>query len=164
MTRVLVAVVLLSSGVSSAALAQRPDDFIRPGPAAAREAYFAQVRSEVNEVLARWKNDWERDDARALAGLYTDAANYFPPDSKPVRTRSLIREYFANFLPGASGVEVQMMDFGMSGDLAYCTARVSLVSPAKQGVSVYNDMLVFRRHGSSWQIETHLSQPTYLSP
>jgi uncharacterized protein (TIGR02246 family) len=162
--RVPISLFLFCIGCSSAAMAQRPDDFIRPGPRDARVAYFAQVRGELNDVLARWKAHWERDDARALAALYTDAANYFPSDSKPARTRGLIREYFAGFLAGASGVEVQMMDFGMSGDLAYCTARVSYHGPARQGAShqqVYNDLLVFRRHGAGWQIETHVSQPTY---
>ena len=139
-----------------------PRDFERAGPAAERQAYYAQVRSELNEVLVRWQRAWENDDAAAVAAIYEEEASYFPPIASAVEMRGPIRDYFKRFLGRAGHVHVQMLDFGMSGDLAYLTSRVTyeILGEASPRSAVSTDVLVLRRTGNGvWRIQTHMARP-----
>src|SRR5687768_9088069 len=87
--------------------------------------YFGQVRMEINKVLGYWKDAWDADDADSLARLYAPEATYLAPAVPVVQRRDSIRSYFASFLTPVGSVDVRMVDFGMSGDLAYVTTRVT---------------------------------------
>jgi len=147
---------------ASAAAQGNPSDFGRAGPGTDRQMYFAQVRKQVNDMLIRWQHAWERDDAAELARLYAEEASYLPPASSPVLTRGSIRDYFANFLGTVGDMQVRMMDFGTSGDLAYATGRLSYQLQTRPGENkqlVRTDLLVLRRRpNGEWQIQTHLSR------
>lgn len=138
-----------------------PRDFEKKGPAAEREMYYAQVRHDVNQLLARFKDVWHRDDARALAALYTEDAGYHPPGHDAVHARPGLAAYFNGFLPNAGAIEMQMLDFGTSGDLAHVTTRVTYFS--QQGGEpgrhvVRTDMMVMRRGRNGWLIQSHLAR------
>lgn len=165
-----VLLLLLTAGIqTSSAYAQgNVRDFHRVGPEAERQAYFAHVRTEINELLIRWKRAWESDDANAIANLYGVAANLYPAGAPPVQLRRAIREHYASLLPSVADVNLQMIDFGTSGDLAYVTARVTyFVRTESQQVrpQVRIDMLVLRRRSySNWEIENHLTQESSPPP
>ena len=138
-----------------------PRDFERAGPAREREMYFAQVRTEINNVLIRWRDAWERDDIAALAAFYTDGANYFPLRSPRTHTRAAIQSHFTEFLRSVGTLSVNLSTFGMSGDLAYITARLSYFE--FDGVTerkvVRTDMFVLRRQRDhDWLIEAQIAQ------
>lgn len=143
-----------------------PRDFDRPGPAAERAMYYAQVRFEVNQVLIRWQRAWEEDDAATLAKLYAEEASYLPSGLAPAQTRPAIRDHFSTFLRAVGGVQVQMIDFGTSGDLAYVTGRVSYQNQSGNSQqSVRTDLLVLRRRlNGDWQIHTHLTRDEPAAP
>ena len=65
-----------------------PADFNRPGPVKEREMYYAQVRTEVNELLIRWREAWENDDPGALARLYLEHASYYPLNTAAAQSRA----------------------------------------------------------------------------
>ena len=123
--------------------------------------YFAQVRTEINNVLIRWRDAWEKDDIPAFAAFYTDGANYFPLRGAQTQTRNAIKSHFAEFLRNVGTLSVNLTTFGMSGDLAYATARLSYFE--YDGVSerkvVRTDMLVLRRQRDhDWLIEAQIAQ------
>lgn len=136
-----------------------PRDWERPGPAAERAMYYAQVRTEVNQMLARWKDAWHRDDAKSIGDFYAEDAIYLPP-GETVHARRAIIQYFQEFLPSAGGADWQMLDFGTSGELAYVTGRLSYFDPAASGGGrsiIRTEMLVCRRDSRGrWLIQTHM--------
>ena len=139
-----------------------PSDFTRPGPAKEREMYYAQVRHDVHQTLMRWKNAWDRDDAKDIASFYADEASYLPPDAQPAHTRNSIRDYFGSFLQTVSDVKVEMTDFGTSGDIAYFTGRVLYylqLGPGEVKPVMRTDVIILRRDGfSKWKIQTQLAR------
>ena len=149
---------------STPAVAQgNPNDFGRPGPAQEMQKYYAQVQKEVYEnVLLRWRNAASADDAAGVARLYADRASYYPPALALIQTRNAIRDYFTTFLRDIGSVDVGLVDFGISGDLAFITARVGYQTVAANGQSrpiTRTDLIVVRRNFSGdWQIQTHLAR------
>lgn len=137
-------------------------DFERPGPAKEREMYYAQVRHEVHQTVLRWKNAWDRDDAKDIAAFYANDASYLPPGAQPAHTRNAIRDYFSSFLKTVSDVKVDMTDFGTSGDLAYFTGRVVYhlqIAPGETRPQVRTDLIIWRRDGfGQWRIQTQLAR------
>jgi ketosteroid isomerase-like protein len=142
--------------IAGPASAQGMLDFDRPGPGEAREMYYASVRTEVNELLIRWKNAWDRDDANALSKFYAADARYLPAGLPAVQTRDAIREHFAQLMGAALDAQVRLADFGTSGDLAYVTVGISYQAE-KQAVR-RTDLLVLRRRSNQWQIEMHFAR------
>jgi len=166
--RVLTRVALLITPAALLCVAQlnaqgNPRDFGRPGPAQEMQKYFAQVQKEVYEtVLLRWRNAASADDMVNLAKLYAEKGSYFPPGQAMIQTRNAIRDYFSAFLRDIGTLNVGLVDFGTSGDLAYVTARVSYQVAGADGQSrpiTQTDLMVVRRASSgAWQIQTHLAR------
>jgi uncharacterized protein (TIGR02246 family) len=153
----------LMVAATSPALAQgNPRDFDRPGPAKERQMYYAQVRHEVHQTLLRWKNAWDRDDAKDVASFYADEASYLPPEAQPAHTRNAIRDYFVSFLKTVSDVKVDMTDFGTSGDIAYFTGRLTYflqLAPGEVKPTVRTDVIILRRNAfGAWKIQTQLAR------
>ena len=134
-------------------------DWERPGPAAERAMYYAKVRTEVNDMLVKWRDAWQRDDAKTLAGFYMEDASYLPP-GEAVHTRRAIAEYYKSFLGNVAGVEMQMLDFGTSGELAFMTSRLVYFDPSASGGGrpvVRTELMVLRRDSwGKWLIQTHM--------
>jgi uncharacterized protein (TIGR02246 family) len=146
----------------AAARAQgNPNDFQRKGPARERDMYYAQVRTEINELLILWRNAWERDDANKLAAFYMDDATYFPAHGPQAHSRAAIQSYFAGFLRNVGTLNISIAGFGMSGDLAYVTCRVGyhLFDGSTEHTIARTDLILLRRQRDHrWLIEAHMAQ------
>ena len=150
--------------LTNSAYAQgNPGDFARPGPAAERMAYYAHVRTELNDLLIGWQRAFQSDEATGLAAFYAEAASYYPTNAGPLHTRGSIQYFFVSHLRTVADVQVQMVGFGTSGDLAYVTARVTQYVQGNAGgikPVVSTDLFVFRRQNSrAWHIQAQLAQP-----
>lgn len=117
------------------------------------------------ELLQRWMEAWNGDDARGLAELYTEEAVLFPPgSSSQIRGRDAIGRYLEGSLAEAGEIRLQLADFDGAERLAYAVgtfiytsgARVddSVAAPAERGVF----LLVVRRDGDEWRIRFQLFQ------
>jgi ketosteroid isomerase-like protein len=137
-----------------------PRDFQRAGPVMERAMYFAQVRREVHEMLLAWQDAWSRDDAKKITTFYTDDANVFPVAGPQMQTHGEVAGYYAKFLATVGAPHLQMVDFGISGEIAYVTARISYFVNDEGGKLrpvTRTDMLIMRRRFSGgWQIQSQL--------
>jgi ketosteroid isomerase-like protein len=59
--------------------------------------------AELERVLADYESAWQRRDAAALAGLFTDDGFVLSDDSEPVRGRDAIRRHYAYGAEGSTG-------------------------------------------------------------
>jgi uncharacterized protein (TIGR02246 family) len=134
-------------------------DWERPGPAAERAMYYAKVRTDVNKMLGQWRDAWQRDDAKAIGAFYMEDASYLPP-GEAVHTRRAIVEYYKGFLSTVAGVEMQMLDFGTSGEMAFVTGRLVYFDPSASGGGrqvARTELMVLRRDSwGKWLIQTHM--------
>jgi uncharacterized protein (TIGR02246 family) len=158
---ILLLALLAGADASNLQAQGNPRDFNRPGPAREREMYFAQVRTELNNVLIRWRDAWEKDDATGIAAFYTTGATYYPLSAPQAQTRAAIRNHYAEFLRSVGTLNVNLSGFGMSGDLAYVTARLSYFvfdGTAERRVT-RTDLIVLRRQRDhDWLIEAQIAQ------
>ncbi|HEY0306120.1 MAG TPA: SgcJ/EcaC family oxidoreductase [Longimicrobiales bacterium] len=138
-----------------------PADFNRPGPVKEREMYYAQVRTEVNELLIRWREAWENDDPGGLARLYLEHASYYPLNTAAAQSRAAIQSHFADFLGTVGTLSINISSFGMSGDVAYVTCRVGYhrFDGAAERRVTRTDLIILRRQrNQGWLIEVQLAQ------
>ena len=122
--------------------------------------YFAQVRQQVHDALLAWQDAWARDDAKKIAEFYTEDTNVFPLGAPQLQATGELVNYFTGFLSTVGAPQLQMVDFGMSGELAYVTVRiVYFVSEAGGALRpvTRTDMLIMRRHSfKGWRIQSQL--------
>jgi uncharacterized protein (TIGR02246 family) len=155
--------------VSDARGQGNPRDFERAGPAAERQMYYAQVRREVHETLLSWQTAWAKDDAKLLATMYAEDSSFFPSATSRLSTREAIRDYYARILIDAGAAQVQMVDFGTSGDLAYLVANILYETDGSAGRPIAQiartDMFVLRRRSKGgWEIHSHVSRDDPHAP
>ena len=155
--------VLLSLTLAPRLAAQR-DLFGMGGSAASevRRQFEAEARSQVSALLLDYQSAWGSRNLAALAKLYAADAALYPAAGPLVSGRDAVREWFRGFLPRAEPLQARMMEFRVSGDLAYATLQVAYVlhdGDAARPVTA-TDVVVLRRSVvGAWSIVSHLSRP-----
>ncbi|HVR42119.1 MAG TPA: SgcJ/EcaC family oxidoreductase [Thermoanaerobaculia bacterium] len=122
-------------------------------PAAAREA--------IDRLRDEWIAAAERDDAAAVAALYTEDAVVTSPDDPPAEGREAIEALWTRNFPMASGLEVRSTKTAVSGDVAYDFGEFSqrLTPPEGEPMDVTGEFLVAleRQPDGSWKLSRHVS-------
>lgn len=88
-------------------------------PQNGRDAYRMRVRAEVMGLLGRWKQVWDADDIRAATDLWTRDGVLVEPGGDMTRSRDSVRVKLQQVLESAGSLRFSVMDFDMSGDMAY---------------------------------------------
>jgi uncharacterized protein (TIGR02246 family) len=133
-----------------------------PDRAAARPAPDRDAdRGVVEQVRSQWLEAAERNDATAVAALYSDDAIVTSPEGEAVRGRESIQELWERQFPMASDLDVDSSDFEVSGDLAYDygTFTQTLTLPDREAMEVEGEYVVIlrRQDDGQWRITRHLS-------
>lgn len=122
-----------------------------------RTQYLTEVYRNVDITLRQWTAAWDNDDPPGLAELFTAEGTYLSPEGEEIRGRDRIRESFACRLPGADGIELKMVDFIASGDLAYQTGRITyrVGTPADSAATrTGRYVVVLNQEGKRWRIRS----------
>jgi len=91
-----------------------------------------EVRKAVEAALAEWAAAFNRGDAVAVAGLYTEGAIVMPPDIEMVRGRQGIQEFWQTMIQrGLKDIVFTTVEVQADGNTAYEIGRVSLTLYAK---------------------------------
>ena len=91
-----------------------------------------EVRKAVEAALAEWAAAFNRGDAVAVAGLYTEGAIVMPPDIEMVRGRQGIQELWQTMIQrGLKDIVFTTVEVQTDGNTAYEIGRVSLTLYAK---------------------------------
>jgi uncharacterized protein (TIGR02246 family) len=124
-----------------------------PDPAAAQQ--------EIERLRDEWVAASERDDAAAVAALYTDDAVVASPDDPPAEGREAIQALWTRNFPMASGLEVRSAKLEASGDFAYDYGEFSqrITPPKGKPMDVTGKYLVVlkRQPDGAWKIAKHVS-------
>ena len=122
-------------------------------------SYKTTVRNEVDAMLAQWRQAWDSDDVKGLAGMYTRDAVLLTSVGEPVRSRDAIRDRLADVLPKVGTVQTLRVDFGTSGEIAYVSGQVLYEVRADPGAAPAMRTGTFvvvaeRQWDDTWQIQS----------
>lgn len=124
-------------------------------PEAAREA--------IQQLRQQWINGAERDDAAAVAALYTDDAIVTSPDGQAVRGRQDIQRLWETQFPMASNLRVEASKIEAGSDVVgeYGTFSQQINPPDGTAQNVNGEYVVVakRQNDGSWRIAIHMSFP-----
>jgi len=158
-----IAAVVLSLILAPRLAAQR--DLFGMGGAGASETrrqFEAEARVQVSALLLDYQSAWGSRNLSALAKLYAPDATLYPARGGMLAGRDAVRDWFRGFLPKVGPLQARMIEFRVSGDLAYTTLQVRYVAhDADSARSVAaTDVMVLRRSViGAWSIVSHLSRP-----
>ena len=152
----LISLCLLIAGCPAAETPAEPEIGEQPvtaDPAAARQ--------EIEQLRSEWVAAAERDDAAAVAALYTDDAVVASSDGPPAVGRQAIEQVWTEAFPRASELEIRSNRFETSGDVAYDYGEFSQVLTPAEGepMQVTGEYLVAleRQSDGAWKITRHIS-------
>ncbi|HEX2201975.1 MAG TPA: nuclear transport factor 2 family protein [Longimicrobium sp.] len=129
-----------------------------------QDAYRSGVGRQVNDALELWRAAWNADDADLAALRYARDARVALPGAGEVEGRAAIRDALAGFLRGHGAVNLRVLRFYTSGNLAYRLDHVVLQGDGG-AVETWTAMTVLRREGPrEWAIEAQLFTPAAAAP
>lgn len=121
--------------------------------------YTAEVLKEYHGLMNEWSAAWERRDARALAQRYTDDAILYMDGEEPVQTRRAIEEHFRRVLSTSGQARLGVVDFVVSGSLAFGSGRYTYEGSSAEGALPIESgtyTVLLRREGRRWRIRSQL--------
>ena len=157
--------ILLAGALALAAAplsAQRNDlGLNNPTAGEQRRAYENESRVRVQNVLTEFESAWGSRDTAALAAMYAADANLYPAGRALVTGRPAIREYLAAVLPSALPIRTRIMEFHVSGDIAFAAVQVTPeAAPRFVADASVTHIFVFRSDDAGrWMIVSHLTRP-----
>ncbi|HEX8693273.1 MAG TPA: nuclear transport factor 2 family protein [Longimicrobium sp.] len=163
----------LAASLAAAALAAHPAAAQREmyglGGSAndGRRQFEAEARQQVGALLADFESAWGSDDPRALTELYAGSATFYPAEGGMLTGRGSIRDYFARLLPKVEPVRTSVVEFKVSGDLAFATVQVAYKVRDAAGAErsfIGTDVFVLRKAWAApWSIVSHYAKPESLA-
>lgn len=121
-----------------------------------QNAYRSGVGRYVNDTLELWRAAWNADDPDLASLRYARNARLTLPGGVEVEGRPAIREALARFLAARGAVNLRVLRFETSGNLAYRMDQVALQGE-NGAVETLTAMTVLRRDGPrEWTIEAQV--------
>jgi uncharacterized protein (TIGR02246 family) len=107
------------------------------------------IMQELQATIDRYGAAYRARDSTACAAIFTEHAVLASPFGPTARGRDAIARIHAEWLSeGGEGKELQVIEAGVSGDLAWCLAAFTEGQPDSQGTSLN----VFERQQGGWLI------------
>ena len=111
------------------------------------------TRQAIEERVREFEAAVNRQDAAAMAAMYTEDARLLPPDSEIVSGRQAIQQFWQGaFDMGVSGGELRPQQVEVRDDLAYemSTATLRMGEGATQALKY---VVIWKRQaGGAWQL------------
>ena len=118
-------------------------------------AGMGMARQEIAQRSRRFGEIFTGGDMAALAALYTEDGQVLPPGGPTARGHQAIRQFWQGARDaGIEAAELQTLEVGGGGDLAYEIGRGTLTVRGGGGTSrvVVRYVVVWRRQGDGWKM------------
>ena len=115
------------------------------------------LREDIRQNNARFEEAFTRQDAAALAALYTRDAQVMPSNSAPIVGPADIQAFWASVMQaGVKSARLETLDVDAGGDLAVETGRYQLVIQPPGGAQLTDEgkyLVVWcRQANGSWKL------------
>lgn len=108
------------------------------------------LSDEIEELITAYAEAYRAGDAQGCAAVYTPDALLVSPYAPTARGREAIRALHADWTAGGSpDKQIEVLEFGGSGDLAWCVARFAEGEADGEGTSLN---ILERQPGGGWLI------------
>jgi uncharacterized protein (TIGR02246 family) len=92
------------------------------------------VRADIETVNREIGNAFSRGDAAAIAAFYTDDAVVMPPNSKMIKGRKAIEEFWKGAMGmGVRSIQLDTLDVQSGTDLAYEIGNATMIIQPQGG-------------------------------
>ena len=98
-------------------------------------AHAASLDDEVKNAYAAWDAAFNKSDAKAIAGFYSEDAVFLPPTHDVIKGPAGVEKFFAGlFEAGVAGHKLELIEANGGGDVAVAAAKWS--AKGKDGSSL----------------------------
>jgi uncharacterized protein (TIGR02246 family) len=131
-----------------------------PGPNIIANAYKAEVRSKLSQLMVHLAEAWDATDPGEAARLYTEKGVIVLGPERTVQGRKAILSAFDATLRRMRGVVLTMDDFDLSGELAFVRGTMIYELTHEHAAStretVIYSMILRRQYDNGWLIQSHI--------
>lgn len=153
----LLALTLIVSGQLRAQIGRGGD---QPAPNAIANAYRAEVRNRINQLVIKLAGAWDAADPGEAASFYASKGVVVLGPERTIEGREAIRSAFGSTLHRMRGVVLTIDDFDLSGELAFArgTMIYELLHDHGAGTqeTVAYTIVLRRQRSDDWLIQTHM--------
>ena len=116
-------------------------------------ALAADARADIERLGQQFSAAAAKGDAGALAGMYADDAQMFPPNAEMVTGRENIRAAWQSFVEqGMKGLQFEIVGVERHGDVIVETGKYVLTGEGGKQLDRGKYLVVWKRSGKSWQL------------
>ena len=112
------------------------------------------VRGDIERANAAFAAAFAKGDSGALAAMYSDNGQAFPPNSEVLHTRDAIRKLWQGAMDGGvKSVELQAIEVEPHGpDTAYEVGAYSMMAADGKVVDRGKYLVIWKREGGQWKL------------
>jgi uncharacterized protein (TIGR02246 family) len=116
-------------------------------------AGLSDARNAIEAANAQFAAACRRGDARALAELYTEEGQLYPPNENIVRGRAAIETFWKAALDaGAKDIELKTVEVEDHGDLAVEAGAYTMYGKDRATLERGKYLVVWKRVGGKWKL------------
>jgi uncharacterized protein (TIGR02246 family) len=131
-----------------------------PGPNTIANAYKAEVRNKLSQLVIRLAEAWDATDPAEAARLYTERGIIVLGPERTIEGRKAILSAFDATLRHMRGVVLSMDDYDLSGELAFVRGTMIYELTHEHAAStretVIYSMILRRQYDNGWLIESQI--------
>jgi uncharacterized protein (TIGR02246 family) len=131
-----------------------------PGPNTIANAYTAEVRNKLSQLVIRLAEAWDATDPAEAARLYTERGVIVLGPERTIEGRKAILSAFDATLRHMRGVVLSMDDYDLSGELAFVRGtmiyELTHEHAANTRETVIYSMILRRQYDNGWLIESQI--------
>ena len=110
-------------------------------------------RKEIERANAAFSNAYDRGDAKAIAALYTEEGELFPPNEVIVKGRPAIETYWKAAIDGGiKGVTLKTTEVFALGETVAETGAYTLSGKDREPVDEGKYVVVWKRVDGKWKL------------
>ncbi len=125
-----------------------------------RQVYRTRIRHELDQLLQRWKDAWEQDNAGGVAELFTRDGVLVTSNGETVRGQRAIRDSLQGDLPALFDFQRMASDFDYSGDYVFETGEFTMQQEVPGGSPVRRSgtyvLIAERENGGDYRFRSQI--------
>ena len=115
--------------------------------------YSDEFKKAVSSANGNFMSTFKKGDAAGMAALYTESAEFLPPNSDSVKGREGIKALYQNFIGmGVKAINLETVDTEVSGDIGFETGKYVLEVDGGQVIDKGKYMVVWKKEAGEWKL------------
>ncbi len=123
------------------------------------------VSDAIREADEKFVTTFSRGDAAGLAALYTENAQFLPPNSDPVTGRPAIQATFQGFMDmGVKAIKLESIEVEGYGNTASEVGKYTLEDEGGQVLDQGKFMVIWKQEAGQWKLHRDMINTSMPAP